>query len=66
MAVVEYACQNDGCEGERVEQTTMSFEGIEVPLDVPLCPKCGNRMVWAPTSMNFALKGGGWTPKGRQ
>jgi DNA-directed RNA polymerase subunit RPC12/RpoP len=29
----------------------------------PFCPVCGNRMVWAPRSMSFGLKGSGWPSK---
>lgn len=60
MPLKQYACME--CEDQQIERTER-INSQELP---PFCPKCGNRMVWAPTAMNFALKGGGWTPKGKQ
>lgn len=67
MPIREYQCQNDACEGERAEVKSLSFKNVEMHPDAPFCPKCGNRMVWAPTvTAGFILKGPGWTPKGNQ
>lgn len=49
----EYLCPQ--C-GKRVE-CEPGPEGVA-------CPSCGCEMDWAPTGMNFSLKGKGWTPKG--
>lgn len=65
MAIREYQCQNDACEGERIEVKSLSYKNTTIPFDVPFCPKCGNRMVWAPTATaGFLLKGRGWSKDG--
>jgi hypothetical protein len=59
MAVREYQCQSEECAGERVEveAKVLLFKGVELDFSRPFCPKCKCQMVYAPTSMSFALKG---------
>ena len=58
MPIKEYQCMDDG------ERLNVSVR-VDEHTAPPFCPKCGNRMVWAPTSMTFALKGLGWTGKSK-
>jgi predicted nucleic acid-binding Zn ribbon protein len=58
MPLKDYQCMECGTRTERQEGIT---NAPDLP---PFCTTCGNRMVWAPRSMTFALKGSGWTPKG--
>jgi predicted nucleic acid-binding Zn ribbon protein len=51
MPIREFECLN--CEGQRIERME-KLNTSELP---PFCPECGNRMVWAPSSMSFSLKG---------
>lgn len=53
----EYCCIN--CDDSRVERME-KLDADELP---PFCEQCGNRMMWAPTSMSFALSGSDWPGK---
>lgn len=57
MPRYEYECQHCGAGVE----LSRSIEERRDPL---ACPTCGGEMDMVPSLTAFALKGGGWTPKG--